>query len=59
MKKEKIVSRNPKVINEVLENFWHEVLAASSVNNTLTHDVDVNIDPRVSRAHVFIRQNSP
>ncbi len=47
MKKEKIVSRNLQVMNEVLENFWQETLAASSVNNTLARDADVNVDLRV------------
>ena len=47
MKKEQIISRNPKVMNEVLENFWQETLAASPVNNTLTCDIDINVDLRI------------
>ena len=44
MKKEQIVSRNLRVMNEVLENFSQEKLAPSPVNNTLTHNVDANVD---------------
>ncbi len=33
--------------DEVLETLWEETLAASPVTNSLTRDVDINVDLRV------------
>ena len=33
--------------DEVLETLWQETLAASPITNTLTHDVDINVNLRV------------
>ena len=33
---------------EVLESLWKETLAASPMTNTLTRDVDIDVDLRVT-----------